>query len=304
MSSQDRVLPHNLEAERSVLGAVLIQNEAIGPAFNIIQPDDFFRDAHRRIFEKMIVLAQDERTEAIDLVTLKEALSQAGELDQVGGPLTSPRWSTAFHDRQTSSTYARIVKEKSTLRSLIHAGTQIAQRAWEAEDDPGVILEDAGRTLHSIAEETERAASATGLPEDALADAVDVAAEGRQLAVEGVPQLVAGLIPYLGMLGFLIAFAKVGKTTLSHATAASVAMGREFLDRATVRARVLVIAAEDPPRYTAWVARHLSVDPGWMTFYRKSIVVDPRVWRRLLRPCVRGRYGFERSRRGRRSCAG
>jgi len=238
----------------------------------------------------MIVLS--ERNEAIDLVTLKEALAQAGEIDQVGGPV----YISSLVDGVPRSTnveyYARIVKEKSTLRALIHASTQIAQRAWEAEDDPNVILDDAERTIFSIAEDRARAAAATGLPEDALTDAVDVALEGQRLAVEGIPQLVEGVIPNLGMLGFLIAYAKVGKTTFDQAMAADVAMGRRFLDKPTVRARVLVIAAEDPPEYTAWVARHLAVDPGWMTFYRKPILLDAKGLAQILTTVRQGNYGF------------
>ncbi len=80
----DRPLPHNLEAERSVLGAVLIHNDAFNPAAEVLTPRDFYRDAHRRIFEKMIELS--ERGNAIDFVTLREELSRSGELDEVGRP--------------------------------------------------------------------------------------------------------------------------------------------------------------------------------------------------------------------------
>src|SRR6266545_2742085 len=80
----ERTLPHNLEAERSVLGAVLLHNDAFNLAAEVIDANDFFRDAHRRIFDKMVTLA--ERGDAIDLVTLKEELGRSGDLDEVGGP--------------------------------------------------------------------------------------------------------------------------------------------------------------------------------------------------------------------------
>src|SRR3981189_2316463 len=80
----DRPLPHNLEAERSVLGAILIHNDAFNAAAEVLNPRDFYRDAHRRIFDKMVQLS--ERGHAIDFVTLKEELSRTGELDEVGGP--------------------------------------------------------------------------------------------------------------------------------------------------------------------------------------------------------------------------
>src|SRR5436190_8945757 len=110
----DRTLPHNLEAERSVLGAVLLHNEAFNLAAEVIDSNHFFRDAHRRIFDKMVKLA--ERGDAIDLITLKEELTRAGEIDEVGGPA----YLAALVDGVPRSTnvehYARIVKEKSTLR--------------------------------------------------------------------------------------------------------------------------------------------------------------------------------------------
>src|SRR5204862_258036 len=80
----ERTLPHNLEAERSVLGAILLHNDAFNLAAEVIDSSDFFRDAHRRIFDKMVKLS--ERGDAIDLVTLKEELSRSSELDEVGGP--------------------------------------------------------------------------------------------------------------------------------------------------------------------------------------------------------------------------
>ena len=82
--ASERTLPHNLEAEKSVLGAILIHNEAFNHAAELIDSRDFFRDAHRRIFEKMIVLS--ERGDAIDLVTLKDELQRSSELEEVGGP--------------------------------------------------------------------------------------------------------------------------------------------------------------------------------------------------------------------------
>ena len=150
----ERTLPHNLEAEKSVLGAILIHNEAFNYAAELITSRDFYRDAHRRIFEKMERLA--ERGDAIDLVTLKEELTRAGELEEVGGRayLASlvdgvPRSTNVEH-------YARIVKEKSALRALILASQQISARAYEAEDDPNMILDEAEQAIFAIAEDRAR----------------------------------------------------------------------------------------------------------------------------------------------------
>ena len=111
----ERTLPHNLEAERSVLGAILLHNDAFNLAAEMIDSGDFFRDAHRRIFDKMVKLV--ERGDAIDLVTLKEELGRSGEIDEVGGPA----YIAALVDGVPRSTnvehYARIIKEKATLRT-------------------------------------------------------------------------------------------------------------------------------------------------------------------------------------------
>src|SRR5687768_3277420 len=80
----ERTLPHSLDAEKSVLGAILIYNDAFNHAAELIDSRDFFRDAHRRIFDKMVALS--ERGDPIDFITLKEELSRAGDLDDVGGP--------------------------------------------------------------------------------------------------------------------------------------------------------------------------------------------------------------------------
>ena len=82
--ASERTLPHNLEAEKCVLGAILIQNEAFNRAAELIDSNDFFRDAHRRIFDTMVDLS--ERGHAIDFVTLKDELLRSGDLDEVGGP--------------------------------------------------------------------------------------------------------------------------------------------------------------------------------------------------------------------------
>jgi len=150
----ERSLPHNLEAERSVLGAILIHNEAFNHAAEVLEPRDFFRDAHRRIFEKMVHLS--ERNEAIDLVTLKEALTRSRELEEVGGPA----YITALVDGLPRATnvehYARIVKEKATLRNLIFASNRILSSAYEAEDDPNLILDEAEQAIFAIAENRVR----------------------------------------------------------------------------------------------------------------------------------------------------
>src|SRR5207245_8268469 len=129
----ERTLPHNLEAERSVLGAVLLHNDAFNLAAEVIDANDFFRDAHRRIFDKMVKLA--ERGDAIDLITLKEELGRSGELDEIGGPAYIAALVDGVPHSMNVAHYARIIKEKATLRSLIFSANKILATAYEAEED-------------------------------------------------------------------------------------------------------------------------------------------------------------------------
>ena len=147
----ERTLPHNLEAERCVLGAILIHNDAFNVAAELIDSHDFFRDAHRRVFDKMVSL--NERNLVIDLVTLKEELDRSNDLEKVGGPA----YVAALADGVPRSTnveyYARIVKEKSTLRNLIHSASQILTNAYKAEQDADTLLDRAEQEIFAIAED-------------------------------------------------------------------------------------------------------------------------------------------------------
>ncbi len=112
------------------------------------------------------------------------------------------------------------------------------------------------------------------LDPEGLADVTQVIAEGRAIATNGIRYRVDGIIPNYGILGFSVAYTKVGKTTFGQALANAVAQGADFLNRATAQARVLVIAAEDPPEYTAWLARNLNAPAGSLTFYRRPVRLD------------------------------
>jgi replicative DNA helicase len=146
----ERTLPHNLEAEKCVLGAILINNQAFNHAAEVIDAQDFFRDAHRRIFDKMVELA--DRSEPVDLVTLKDELGRTGELEQVGGPAYISALTDGVPRSANVEYYARIVKEKSTLRRLIQAATDVLGRAYEAAEEPDELLDFAERSIFEIAE--------------------------------------------------------------------------------------------------------------------------------------------------------
>jgi replicative DNA helicase len=154
IATAERTLPHNLEAERSVLGAILVHNDAFNLAAQTIDARDFFRDAHRRIFDKMVAL--NERGHAIDFVTLKEELQRSGEIDEVGGPAYIASLADGVPRATNVEHYARIVKEKSTLRNLIFAANKILTNAYEADQEADLILDEAESAIFSVAEDRLR----------------------------------------------------------------------------------------------------------------------------------------------------
>jgi replicative DNA helicase len=214
----DRPLPHNLEAERSVLGAILIHNDAFNSAAEVLTARDFFRDAHRRIFEKMINLS--ERHNAIDFVTLKEELSRAGELDEVGGPAYIAALTDGLPHATNVEYYARIVREKSTLRNLIFSANKILANAYEAEQEPNLILDEAEQAIFAIAENRVREGFVSMRTlAHASFETIERAHERKQL-ITGVPsgftdldELTAGFQP--GDLIIIAARPSVGKTALA-----------------------------------------------------------------------------------------
>ena len=146
-----RTLPHNLEAERSVLGAILIDNEAFNIAAAMIDAKAFFRDAHRRIFERMLDLV--ERSQPIDLVTLKEELERGGDLEEVGGPAYIASLVDGVPRSTNVEYYAQIVKEKATLRNLIFSANKILANAYEADQEADLILDEAESAIFAVAED-------------------------------------------------------------------------------------------------------------------------------------------------------
>jgi len=125
-----------------------------------------------------------------------------------------------------------------------------------------------------------------------LIDSIDVAAEGRKIQDEGIQYVIEGIVPDYGMVGFIVAAAKVGKSSLGLALAQAVATGGEFLGRAVQQRRVLVIAAEDPPEYVAWMARHLTAPKGWITFARGPLQLNAEGLERIANTIAHGRYGL------------
>lgn len=154
-TSGERSLPHNADAERTVLGAVLVDNQAFNSAAEILTRDDFYRDAHRRIFEAMATLA--EKSEPIDLVTLKNELGRTQSLDAAGGVAYLAGLVEGVPRLENVLPWSRIIREASVLRNLIHASARIAQEANDAQDTADAILDRAEQAIFAIAERKIRA---------------------------------------------------------------------------------------------------------------------------------------------------
>lgn len=150
---EDKPIPFSQDAERSVLGAILLDNETLLTAREILEPEDFFLSQHVHTFYYMLDM-HDKQT-PIDLITLTEALHGSGELETAGGApyLASladgmPRISNVEH-------YARIVKEKSTLRKLLHAAQKVTLAAFEGEDTAENIVANAKLLIASCIDDTK-----------------------------------------------------------------------------------------------------------------------------------------------------
>ena len=218
ISQGERTLPHNLEAERSILGAILIRNDAFNAAAELIDADDFFRDAHRRVFDKMVDL--NERGQAIDLVTLRDELSRSGDLEPVGGPAYISSLADGVPRSTNVEHYARIVKERSTFRNLIAAANRIQAEAYAAREEASVVLDRAEQEIFAIAEGRIHGGF---VPLSELAEASFSTIERLQTvqsAVTGVPtgfadidEMTAGLQP--SDLVIVAARPSMGKTAFA-----------------------------------------------------------------------------------------
>lgn len=148
--ASEKSLPHNLEVEKSILGAVLLDNSAFNAASEVLSGDDFFSDANRFIYEAMAELA--ERGEAVDPITLSETLERRSMLQRAGGKA----YLSSLIDGMPSTTnvdhYARIVKDKSALRQLITASNQIIQDALEGGLETDELLDRAEHLVFQISE--------------------------------------------------------------------------------------------------------------------------------------------------------
>ena len=149
MALPDRVPPQNIEAEQAVLGAMLIKKEAIIAVQEILLPDDFYREAHRIVYEAMLELSGND--EAVDLVTLTEQLRKSDKLEKIGGLPFITQLANAVPTAANVTYHAKIVKEKAELRNLINAATEIAGAAYEDTDNVENIMDEAEKKILAVA---------------------------------------------------------------------------------------------------------------------------------------------------------
>ncbi|MGA2464068.1 MAG: replicative DNA helicase [Thermodesulfobacteriota bacterium] len=148
--SSHKLPPQNVEAEQSVLGGILIENEAINKVMEILTVDDFYRDAHRRIFNALINLS--ERDEPADLITLTNELRKIDQLDSIGGASYLASLIDSVPTAANIEYYAKIVKEKAILRKLIETSTDIITQSYEDRGDVEGFLDEAERAIFEISE--------------------------------------------------------------------------------------------------------------------------------------------------------
>lgn len=151
---EKRLPPQSLEAEVSVLGGVLLENEALNRVLEVLSPGDFYRESHRKIFSAILNLY--ERNEPADLITLSEGLKNRQELEEVGGIEYLNSLVNSVPTAANISYYAKIVKEKAILRKLINRATEIISQGYEDSGNVDELLDLAERSIFEISEDRIR----------------------------------------------------------------------------------------------------------------------------------------------------
>ncbi|BBH23411.1 replicative DNA helicase [Paenibacillus baekrokdamisoli] len=144
----DRVPPQNVEAEQAVLGAILLQSEALITSMERLRNEDFYNSAHQLIFEAMVELG--EASQPIDLVTLTAYLQDRHQLEEIGGVSYLARLANSVPTAANVDYYAQIVEEKSMLRRLIRTATNIVSNGYAGENEVGILLSEAEQRIMEL----------------------------------------------------------------------------------------------------------------------------------------------------------
>jgi replicative DNA helicase len=216
--SYDRVPPHSLEAEVSVLGAAMLSRAAASEATEVLTPDDFYRGAHRVVFEGIRALI--DAGEPIDTVTLTDWLARNDRLDEVGGPAALHDLTVATPTAANAAYYARIVQQKALLRRLIDAGTAVARLGYESSEDAEAVVDKAESLVYEVNQAGVRSeySQLRDLLNDSFAAIEKLAEQGSEVTglatgFDDLDRLTSGLQPQ--NLIILAARPAMGKSSLS-----------------------------------------------------------------------------------------
>jgi len=210
--------PHNLEAERTVLGAILVKNQNLNVVLSVLTPEDFYSDANRKILENIITLTDKNIT--ADLLALTEESRRTGTLEEIGGAAYLSSLLDGVPRNLNVEYYARVIKEKALIRRLIVSSTQIIRDSFEDREDADELLSAAQEAIIEVAEQRIKPGfqSVTQLTKPTL-EMIRLLAE-RKEAVTGIPTgfkfldgLTAGFHP--SELVILAARPSMGKTSLA-----------------------------------------------------------------------------------------
>ena len=224
------VPPQNLEAEESVLGAMLLSPGAIGAVSEILDAGDFYRESHGRIFRAAADLYG--KGEPVDAITLVDELEERGDLEQVGGRVRIHELAALVPATANASHYARIVREMATLRGLISAGGEVARLGWERPGDTALLVDRAEQVIFELSQ--SRVTSEFSHIETLLKESFEriTALYEAGADVTGVPsgfkdldRLTAGFQP--GNLIIVAARPSMGKSALGLCMAANLAVRHE-----------------------------------------------------------------------------
>lgn len=227
----NRMPPQSMEAEQSVLGGIMIENDAINRVVEFLEAEDFYRESHRKIFRAMLELS--EKSEPIDLITLSNTLKGRGELEDVGGAAYLSLLVDTIPTAANSATYAKIIREKSILRRLIQGATEIVTRGYEANEDVENFLDQSEKIVFDIAQ--RRIKQSFVLMKDIVKQSFKTIEQlfERKEMVTGVPtgfleldRLTAGLQP--SDLIIVAGRPSMGKTAFALCIAAHAALKRQI----------------------------------------------------------------------------
>jgi len=278
-------MPQSPDAERAVLGAILINNHAFYRVIGTIDTDDFFKDAHRTIFGTMRRMA--ERSQEIEPLTLKEELAKHAQLDQVGGVAYVSSLVDVVPDVANVERYARIVKEKSMLRRLIVMGNSVMRAALDAPSEPGDVLNIAEKTLYEIAEgSTDKGFVGLDRITRTNMAAIEQVHSNPGRLVTGLPtgydrfnEMTSGFQP--GDLIILAARPSMGKTSFMMNIAESIALpGKDGQPRAGDRLYSVGVFSLEMSKEQIGL-RILSSESGVSNHLIRSGMLSERNWRDL-----------------------